>query len=212
MSDNNLKNEILACAKRLFKVKGYDKTTFQMIADELKITKGAITYHYKYKWAIFDELFSAYLKHLHAYIGDNLKQNYNSYLHYIIVYISFFRQVMKNEGNWNFFYKNEIKNYLYRKKFHLFDNMCRSITTDFHKDFSEEELRMAIHMGLGAVMNLMDEYEKGAEPLNADQYCYYCSYAIGVFCRLDEATIKKNTSLAFEFLNNYIPPSFSLFN
>ena len=85
-----MKDEILVCAERMFKKHGYDKTTFQMIADELKITKGAISYHFKFKWGIFDELFSGYIKSLHWYIKENLKSNYNSYLHYCIVAIDYF--------------------------------------------------------------------------------------------------------------------------
>jgi len=196
----------------MFKVHGYDNTTFQMIADELKITKGAISYHFKFKWGIFDELFSNYLKSLHEYIAENLKQNSNSYLHYSVLYIHFFRQVMKNEENWNFFYKNEIKNFLKREKFNLFNIMFKRITTDFHKDFTEEELRMACHMGIGAVMKLLDEYENGTEEMPIDKYCYYYVYIIGVFSRLDEATMKKNTDLAFDFLSTHTPPTFSLFS
>ena len=41
---------------------GYSGTTFQKIADELNITKGAITYHFKNKFMIMetfiDDLFS----------------------------------------------------------------------------------------------------------------------------------------------------------
>lgn len=41
----NLKEEILTVTGRMFLEYGYSGTTFQKIADELNITKGAITYH-----------------------------------------------------------------------------------------------------------------------------------------------------------------------
>ena len=58
----NLKEEILTVTGRMFLEYGYSGTTFQKIADELNITKGAITYHFKNKFMIMetfiDDLFS----------------------------------------------------------------------------------------------------------------------------------------------------------
>jgi len=207
-----VKENILICAERLFKAKGYDKTTFQMIADKLGITKGAISYHFKYKWGIFDELFSGYLKSLHNYIGENLEKNSNSYLHYAIIYICFFRQVMSTKANWDFFYRNEIKNFLQREKFNLFNIMFNKITADFHKNFTAEEINMACHMGIGGVMKLLEEFDIDGEQMPADKYCYYFAYLIGILSLLDEATIKKNIALAFEFLDKHAAPRFSLFD
>ena len=50
----NLKEEILTVTGRMFLEYGYSGTTFQKIADELNITKGAITYHFKNKFMIKD--------------------------------------------------------------------------------------------------------------------------------------------------------------
>ena len=206
-----MKEEILSCAERMFKVHGYDKTTFQMIADELGITKGAISYHFKFKWGIFDELFSGYLRLLHNYIGENLREKHNSYLHYAVVYICFFRQVMSSKENWESFYRNQVKDYMQRERFHMFKTMFEKITKDFRKDFTEEEIRMACHMGIGAVVKLLKEYDSGTEQMPTDKYCYYYAYLIGLLSRLDEATITKNVSAAFEFLDNHTTPKFSLF-
>lgn len=207
-----MRDEILACAERLFKTHGYDKATFQMIADELGITKGAISYHFKFKWGIFDELFSNYLKLLHEFIGDNLRGKYNVYLHYAIIYIWFFRQVMSTEENWESFYHNEIKTFMQRERFHMFKTMFEKISEDFHKGFTEEEIRMACHMGVGAVVKLLLEYDQGTEPISIDKYCYYFAYMIGILARLDEATINKNIDAAFAFLDKHDIPKFSLFN
>lgn len=207
-----MKDEILDCAERLFKVHGYDKTTFQMIADELKITKGAISYHFKFKWGIFDELFTNYLITLREFIGENLKENYNSYLHYSIIYICFFRQVMSTKENWENFYRNQIKDFMQRERFDMFKSMFEKITADFRKDFTTEEIRIACHMGIGAVVKLLREFDLGTESMPIDNYCYYYAYMIGILSRLDEATIKKTVAAAFEFLDTYKTPKFSLFN
>lgn len=207
-----MKEEILVCAERLFKKYGYDKATFQMIADELGITKGAISYHFKFKWGIFDELFSRYLISLRDYIGENLKENYNSYLHYAIVYICFFRQVMSTKENWESFYRNQVKDFMQRERFDMFKSMFEKITADFRKGFTSEEIRIACHMGIGAVVKLLKEFDQGSEPMPIDTYCYYYAYMIGLLARLDEATIKKTITAAFDFLDTHTTPKFSLFN
>ena len=56
----NLKEEILNIAQSMFRDYGYDGTTFQKIADQLGITKGAITYHFKNKHLIMAHFFDLY--------------------------------------------------------------------------------------------------------------------------------------------------------
>ncbi len=211
-SQNNLKKDILDSAERLFKTQGYDKTTFQMIADELKITKGAISYHFQYKWKIFDELFSDYLKVLHSFIHENLVENHNSYVHYSIIYISFFRQAMSKKENWALLYHNEVIDFLQRENVNLFTTMFYKISNDFHKGLSDEEIKMACSMAVGAVLKLLSDYDKGTYPeIDSDAYCYYCAYLIGTLSRLDEATVKKNLETALGFLEEQDIPKFSLF-
>jgi len=208
-----MRNEILQCAERLFKVHGYDKTTLQMIANELGITKGAVSYHFKVKWGVFNELFTKYLISLHEYIGKNLKKSYNSnaYLHYSVIYICLFRQFMATPENWQSFYRNEVKTFLQKERFDLFKMMFEKISADFHKDFSEEEIEITCHLGIGAVVKLLKEFDMGIRDMSVDKYCYYYAYLIGVLSRLDEAAIKKNIALAFEFLEGHTPPLFSMF-
>ena len=62
----NLKEEILRVAETMFCQYGYDATTFQKIADELHITKGSITYHFKNKHFIMGTLFEEYFALLRA--------------------------------------------------------------------------------------------------------------------------------------------------
>ena len=208
---SNLKSEILSCAEHLFKKHGYDKTTFQMIADDLGITKGAITYHFKFKWGLFDELFSNYLVDLHTFVGTNLRENYNCYLHYCVVYICFFRDAMKNQQNWNFFYKNEIRTFLEREKINLFNTMFERISTAFHKDFSIEEITVASIMASGAVVRLLAEYDQNPNFMPKDRYFHHIIKTIGMYAGLDTTTIEKNIARAFAFVDTSTPPTFCLF-
>ena len=67
--NTNLKAQILQVAGRMFLEYGYSGTTFQKIADELNITKGSITYHFKNKFLIMEIFIDDFFNQLKAYIA-----------------------------------------------------------------------------------------------------------------------------------------------
>ena len=48
--------QLLAIARRLFARKGYDNTSLRDIAEEAKITKAALYYHYPNKDALYERV------------------------------------------------------------------------------------------------------------------------------------------------------------
>lgn len=77
----NTRQKILETAKRLFGERGYNDVTTRDIADELGISKGNLTYHFKKKEDIVEALFDEIPDHnpatpprtiveLHAYFKD----------------------------------------------------------------------------------------------------------------------------------------------
>jgi AcrR family transcriptional regulator len=207
---NILKKNILTIAERLFKKHGYEHTTFQMIADELQITRGGIVYHFKNKHQILHALFENYFNLIHKYIRDNLIVKSNHYLYYCIFYIYISRQITKNENNYRLFYRKDYVNSWEREKLLDVEESYRLITNDFNKDFTKEELRLAAIMDLGARSRLFKEFSEGDGTITQEKYSFYRIYLIGVLSRLDEATISKNISRAFEFADNHVPPTIFL--
>jgi len=205
--NNKLKQDILSIAERFFKENGYDNTTFKMIADELSITRGAIVYHFKNKHRILHALFENYLSLLHDFIKDNLTENTNYYLYYCVFYIYFSREIIKNENNYQLFYHKDYVDSWEREKLLDVEESYRLITTNFNKEFSKEELRLAAIMDMGARFRLFKEFTEGDGTITIEKYSYYRIYLIGVLSRLDEATIKKNIDRAFEFADSHIPPN-----
>ena len=198
---NALRTDILCVSEKLFKEYGYDQTTFQMIADELGITRGAIVYHFKNKYRILHTLFENYFQMIHEYIHENLKEHFNYYLYYCIFYIYISREITKNEKNYQLFYHKDYINSWENEKLMDVENSYRLITDNFNKDFSKEELRLATIMDLGARKSLFKEFSDDAGILSIDKYSYYRVYLIGVLSRLDEATIQKNIQRAFAFVD-----------
>lgn len=205
-----LRDNILKKSEQLFKKYGYDYTTFQMIADELGITRGAIVYHFKNKHRILYTLFEDYFQSIHNYIKANLNENFNYYLYYCIFYIYISREITKNEKNYQLFYHKDYINSWENEKLMDVETSYQLITENFNKDFSKEELRLATVMDLGARKSLFKEFADNAGVLTIDKYSYYRVYLIGVLSRLDEATIQKNIQRAFEFVDTHEQESIPL--
>lgn len=62
------RRRILASALVLFSRRGYDRTTFNDIAARLKLTKGAIYWHFESKEAVLIELVRLALERFHRQI------------------------------------------------------------------------------------------------------------------------------------------------
>ena len=205
-----LKQDILNVTERLFKQHGYDHTTFQMIADELDITRGAIVYHFKNKHRILHTLFETFFSSLHDFVRAHLTDGFNYYLYYCIFYIYVSREIIKNENNYQLFYHKDYVDSWENEKLLDVEESYRLITDNFNKEFTKEELRLAAIMDMGARASLFKEFTEGDGTITVEKYSYYRIYLIGVLSRLDEATIQKNIKRAFEFADSFIPPSIYL--
>jgi len=210
-SPRKLKDEILSVAERLFKIYGYDKTTFQMIADELSISKGAIAYHFKNKYWIIHSFFEEYVRMLNVYIGQNLTGESNLYLCHCIQSIVFFQTIMKPQNIWALNYGNEQIVALDNLMVSHWEGKFRDITNDFKKEFSDEEIHAAAVMGIGSLLSLTTEFALCSGKITIDQCCYHIVYVMGIFSRLDEATIGKNIRRAFDFVDSHAFPCINLF-
>lgn len=202
-SDKPLKEDILQTAERLFKEYGYDDTTFQMIAEALGITRGAIVYHFKNKYLILHTLFENYFAAVHAHMKVYLPEGVNYYEYYCIFYIYISKEITKNERNYALFYHKGYSDSWEHEKLWDVEHSYKLITDNFNKDFSREELRLATVMDMGARTSLFHEFAHGDGVIQKDKYSYYRIYLMGVLSRLDEATIQKNIDRAFAFVREY---------
>ena len=208
-SSKAIKQRILDVSFRLFKEHGYDKTTFNMIADGAGISPGLITYHFKNKHNIIYEAFLSYCLQILNDTRENLTEGYNSYLYYCICHLYLLQVMVENEHNRKLLYdnKNRFKFLMSKIKF-LVDEMYQIITTDFHKNFTDEEVYMASIMDMGAREWLYDELVKSDSKLTFEKFGYYHLYLIGEFSKLDEATIQYNIKKAYEFVKTHTTPFF----
>jgi len=207
---STVKQDILNVAERLLKEHGYDGTTFQMIANELGVTRAGIVYHFKNKHRVMHALFENYFDLVHNYIRNNLTDSFNYYLYYCVFHIFVSRETIKNERNYQLFYHKDYVDSWEREKLWDVEESYRLITEDFKKNFTKEELRLTTIMDLGARFRLFKEFTEGDGTITIEKYSYYRVYLMGVLSRLDEATIKKNIGRAFKFADNHTPPTIFL--
>ncbi len=200
--------KILNTSWKLFIKHGYEKTTYQMIADELGISKAIITYYFKSKPWILYWHFTNYANAIREYITTKLTTNFNYYLYFCILTIHFFSNIMKSEYILKLFNHPELIDLHTTEWLQYFKEDLRNITEDFHKDFSDEDIYIATLMGTGARIIIMKEFSSSTytfkEPCcSISQCCKYLAYMPGAFSRLDEATIMRNIDKAFRFLEEH---------
>jgi hypothetical protein len=113
---------------------------------------------------------------------------------------------MKRESNWQLFYHKEHIELWAREKPGFFEERYRLISNDFRRGLSDEEIHMATLMDLGARMRIFEEFAYGGSELTVDKYCYYHVYLLGELSKLDEATIQRHITQAFDFANSHDMP------
>ncbi len=207
----SLKDEILRVSEEGFRENGYDNTTFQKIADELGITKGAITYHFKNKHMLvayfIQEMFSSFREFIMQYSGEVP----NAFCKNCIVYIYVYRLVMKNTRNQELFYHKDQMHQWQTGKVQTIYGIYSDIAQQFGKSTTHEEIMMKVIMDLGARKRMYEEYMDNPFMLTLDKYCYYHVYLIGALSRLSDEEIKDGIETAFKFANEHEPPKQRLF-
>lgn len=200
----DLHEDILNVASEFLNAYGYKGTTFQKIADELGITKGAITYHFKNKYYIMDELIDEFFRNIRHFIDQYPTEYRNTYWRYCVMYIYAYRIIMSTHNNIDLFYHKDQMSLWEQTKVHLVYSNYKSIAKDFHKEFSEEDLQVTTYLDLGARRRLYREY-MNENPLVTDitKYIYYHIELMGMLLRLDWNTIQTNIEAAFDFANSH---------
>jgi AcrR family transcriptional regulator len=201
-----LKSSIITTAGALFHKNGYEKTTYQMIADELGISKGSISYHFKSKpWIIYFYFFR-YVQNMFSYIRENLTDTPNAFLIHCIEQIHFYRQVMKTEENRKLFLNMDHMEIWEQENLFIIKDYFREISRDFHRGMTEEDIHVAAIMSLGAKIGMFREADRYSDALDIDRFCYYFVHMIGLFSRLGEMIIHTNIARAFDFLEKHTIP------
>lgn len=208
---HDLKMDILKLFEALVAEHGYDGTTFQMIADILGITKGAITYHFKNKHHIADLLIQEFFNTIRAYIDEFPEYYRNQYWRHCVTYIFVYRIILGKPRNEELFYHRRQMQLWERIKVSTVSDIYRSIAADFHISLTEEEVMASVYMDLGARNRMHQEYAKQNPLFTVDCFCYYHVYLIGTLCRLNIETIRENIDLAFEFADTHFPPVTPIF-
>ncbi len=207
----NLKDQILQVAGRMFIEYGYSGTTFQKIADELGITKGSITYHFKNKFLIMEIFIDDFFRQLKDFIDSFPDEYQNVYWRHCVMYIYAYRRIMRTPRNMELFYHKDQQSQWQTHKINVVSQIYERIEQDFHKSYDMADLQMKAYIDMGARSRLFLIYQENQLGMTLDQYCYYHIYLIGALCKLDELTIQENIRSAFRFADAHEPEVDSIF-
>lgn len=205
-ADEPLRERILATAARMLRREGYRSTTMQRIADELGITKGAITYHFKNKYLIVDALFQLFFDRLRAHIDAYPEAYRDRFWRYAVMYIYAYRAILGAPLIADLFFDREQFELWNVTKERTVCDIYRDIARDFHKELDDAAIRVAKSLDWGGRTGLYRDYRRSDGELSVDGFCYHCVYHMGLLARLDEATIERDIRAAFAFADAHEPP------
>ena len=205
---DEIRTNIISTAGRFFIKYGFDKTTLKMIANELGVTPGTITYHFNRKAEILFRIFMNFSHSIHMCIQAHLTDGFNHYLAFCIESIHFYRKVLENESIRTLFYSNVEYVALWNKEWRPNTEInFRTISDDFHTGLSDEEIHVASTIYLGSLSILLDDCTQGSGTIDIDKYNYHLIHLLGLLTGLDRLTIQKNITRAFELADGYDLPA-----
>lgn len=210
-TSRNLRNDILNVAGQMFLEYGYRGTTFQKIAETLGIAKSTITYYFKNKYRIMEELIDDFFNMLKQYVSAHRSENdfQDHYWYHCVVYIYAYRRIMSTPRSMELFYDQLQQDLWQLYKIDVVAEIYASIIRDFHRSYDMEDLRMRARIDMGARSKLYQYYRECG--MDLDLYCYYHIYLQGLLCQVDETTIQEHIKSAFAFANTHQPPSHWIF-
>lgn len=207
----DVRTQILDISEQMFVKYGYSGTTFQKIADELGIAKSTITYHFKSKCLLIEELIDIFFAALKDYI-DSFPEDYrNCYWRHCTLYIYAYRRIMSSPRCMELFYHKDQQECWQHHKTQMVSLIYERIEKDFHKPYDMKDLRFKVTLDMGARARLYAFYTENPGIMTLDQYCYYHIYLLGILCKLDEETIQENIRLAFAFADSHEAPLHGIF-
>ncbi len=206
-----MRKQILDVAGAMFLRYGYGGTTFQKIAGELGIVKSTITYHFKNKFMLMEELIDDFFEMLKSFVDSYPDEYRNKYWRHCVVYIYAYRRIMSCPRTMELFYHKDQQEQWMNHKIDVVSHVLEQVEQDFHKSYDMKDLRIKVRMDMGARINLYTYYQENPGAMTLDEYCYYHIYHIGVLCKLDELTIRENIRDAFAFADSHQPPAHCIF-
>jgi len=203
------KKKILSVTSQFLDQYGYNDTTYQMIADEIGISKSVISYHFESKPVLISMIFEEYVSEIIEYIRINLKDCNNYYLFYCIMHFCLYREVLKSERRKSLFFHKDLFQLWTEDKLHSIKSYMREIASDFNLDITDNEIHINAVINQGAKQGLVHEHFRNPDIISTDSLCYKIAYLFGLLSKLDEATILRNINRAYDFLDKHEYPKIS---
>ncbi|ABR48244.1 transcriptional regulator, TetR family [Alkaliphilus metalliredigens QYMF] len=155
------KERIYITAKEMFYNKGYKKTTMKDIADELDISLGNLTYHFKTKDTIVINIFADYLDNIYEFIWDKVDSSADAYYKHFFVTIVFYKVILTNPNNKRFFGEIMKTKSFYKLLSDRISNIYQGFIQDYHLRVSPSQYKGILLADFGARREVMLSYLEG---------------------------------------------------
>lgn len=193
------KYNILSCAKELFYLHGYKKTTVTEICNIADVKLGTFTYYFKTKEALVEEIYAEYLMKVYTYVSfienrrmDSLEKNtISTFLYYRIIFddpnnVRFHYEVLQNISIFTFLEKNLRRIYA-------------NFVTDFDLEIGKKELIRISSADLGVRRELTLEFIEKNSYRSSTDLITTIYIMMGRLFKIDQNIMIKYISRAIRF-------------
>lgn len=193
---------ILRNAYKLFREKGYNKTTTREIAEASNINKGLLHYYYKKKEDIIFDMYSDFLSSINGLVDKYDRCKNDPFLFYAVFTILFFRTISSRKFLIETLadivqYKN-----LTRLKIEKSTEMLYGFLKKMEFDITEYQLHLAITVAVGAESELVLSVNDGRIKMTYDKIATTINKLLLTMIKISEKEIKEINNEALQIANN----------
>lgn len=184
--DNILKNSY-----KLFKKKGFKKTTTREIATSSQINKGLLHYYYNQKEDIVIEMYSDILNSLYSYVETNYKGKVKGYAYLALLNILFYKTMTFTEESLNFLSEMMSSRELTKVKTEKYVDSYYKIIVDEKIPITRYQMLLALTVAVGAESELLLSIREGKIKMTYEKLATTVNKIMFTMLKVGEIEIKK---------------------
>ena len=206
---NPTQQHILQAAKEVYYEVGYNKSTFQMIAERSGTSRSLINYYYPKKQDILVSLLGSFLDSIHNYV-KSLKK-YNSLMTFMLTYTVYIMSMFVSETTRNFYVDVLYRNDRDLAPYKNYNALYVDIIKEYNINLSEEDLLYKEIAIFGATTEMMLNYCNGHIAVSMQKIIELLLREVSNLLQLSSFTINNTIAALWDEYATLDRPIFYLF-
>lgn len=196
------KENILINSFKLFKEKGYEKTTTREIATASGINKGLLHYYYKQKEDIIIEMYTDILNGLFNFVDNHHDERIKGFTYYAVLNILFFRTMTSKSYFIDILSEMMINRNLTKIKIEKSTDSCYRIIENFNIPINKYKMSLAVTVAVGAEAELLLSIKDKKIKMTYDKLATTINKILFTMLKISEKEIKNINTESKEIADN----------